>query len=273
MSPRWWSTLFAHSTRPPGSRGRPARPAVEPLPARDLPAALGLLVPAYFDPTPGNPGWGQIAAAAGQVPIMAIMNPDNGPGRHIQADYVAAVSEVQAAGGQVLGYVHTSDTHRSLDQVEAEVNHYRRWYHVNGIFVDEVTSDGSRRHLRYYGQLDNFIHRRLPGSVVVANPGDNAAEAYTGVADELVLFEDGFGYDTYAPPPWQPLFPASRFANIAYSVPSVAAMQTDVALAVSRHTGWVYVTDAGLPNPYGTLPGYWPDLVAAVAAQNAAPPG
>jgi hypothetical protein len=204
---------------------------------------------------------------------MAIMNPDNGPGRHIQADYVAAVAGVHAAGGEVLGYVHTSYARRSLDQLETEVNHYRRWYHVDGVFVDEVTSDGSRRHLRYYGQLDNYIHRHLPGSVVVDNPGDNAAEAYTGVADELVLFEDGSGYDTYAPPPWQPLFPSSRFANIAYNVPSVATMQSDVMLAVSRQTGWVYVTDGHLPNPYGALPTYWADLVAAVAREDSGVPG
>jgi hypothetical protein len=114
------------------------------------------------------------------------------------------------------------------------------------------------------------VHRVLPHSLVVGNPGTNTPPAYVGVADKLVLFEDGFGYDTYTPPPWQAALPASQFANIAYSIPSAAAMQTDVALAVSRHTAWTYVSDAGLPNPYGNLPTYWTDLVAAVARADAA---
>jgi hypothetical protein len=238
---------------------------VQLLPARCLPTSLGLLVPAYFDPTPGGSPWDQLVAAARQVPIMAIMNPDNGPGRHRDASYVAAVGQLRAAGGKVLGYVHTSNGSRPLDQVQAEIQHYRRWYHVDGIFVDEMSSDGAKSHLRYYRQLDRYVHRVLPGSTVVGNPGTNTPAAYTGVADQLVLFEDGAGYDSYTPPPWQASLPASRFANIVYNVSSVATMQSDVALAVGRHTGLVYVTNDTLPNPYDTLPTYWTDLVTAVS--------
>ncbi len=253
--------------------GRRARLELLALEGRDVPATLGLLVPAYFDPATDAADWGRLAAAARQVPVMAIMNPDDGPGRHRQADYVAVVAELHAAGGEVLGYVHTSYGKRSPDEVRAEIKDYRRWYHVDGIFLDEMSSDGSRAHLRYYGQLDRYVHHAMPGGRVVGNPGDNPAEAYVGVADELVLFENGFGYDSYTPPPWQASFPASRFANIAYGVPSAALMRNDVTLAVSRHTGFVYVTDATLPNPYNRLPGYWTDLVAAVAGEDAAAPG
>jgi hypothetical protein len=266
--------LFARTPLPRSSRRKP-RPAapleVLLLPARDLPAPLGILAPAYYDPTPGNSGWDQLAAAARQVPVIAIMNPDDGPGTHRDPSYVAAVGEVRAAGGEVIGYVHTSYARRPLDQVRNEIKEYRRWYHVDGIFIDEMTSNPAKQDLRYYRQLDHFVHHVLPNSLAVGNPGDNTPAAYAQMADKLVLFEDGAGYDTYAPPPWQTLFPASRFANIAYSIPSVATMQSDVVLAASRHTGWVYVTDAGLPNPYGNLPTYWTDLVAAVAREDVAP--
>jgi hypothetical protein len=269
-----WTDPFARipllrSIRPKARQAAPLEVLL--LPARDLPAPLGILAPAYFDPTPGNSGWDQLAAAARQVPVIAIMNPDNGPGAHRDPSYVAALAEVQAAGGKVIGYVHTSYAQRSLDRVRTEIKEYRRWYHVNGIFLDEMSSNPARTTLRYYRQLDHYVHRVLPNSLVVGNPGTNTPPAYVGVADQLVLFEDGAGYDTYTPPAWQAALPASQFANIAYSIPSVATMQSDVALAVSRHTGWVYVTDAGLPNPYGNLPTYWTDLVAAVARADAAP--
>jgi hypothetical protein len=274
MSRFQWTHLFARKpkTRSRRRAWRKAAPLeVLLLPARDLPAPLGILVPAYFDPTPGSSGWDQLAAAARRVPVIAIMNPNDGPGTHRDPSYVAAVGEVRAAGGEVIGYVHTSYGQRPLDQVRSEIKEYRRWYHVDGIFVDEMSSNPAKKDLRYYRQLDHFVHHVLPHSLVVGNPGVNAPQVYAQVADKLVLFEDGAGYDTYAPPPWQAVLPASQFANIAYSIPSVAAMQSDVTLAVSRHTGWVYVTDAGLPNPYLNLPTYWTDLVAAVAREDTAP--
>jgi hypothetical protein len=245
------------------------RPELLPLEARDVPAGLGILVPAYFDPTSGAAAWAQLTAAARQVPVMAIMNPDNGPGAHADRSYAAAVDQLRAAGGEVIGYVHTNNGRRPLDQVMTEIKDYRRWYHLDGIFIDEVTSAARKQDLAYYRQLDHFVHHLRHSWTVVDNPGDNTAASYVNVADELVLFENGGGYDTYAPPPWQGSFPASRFANLAIDVPSVAAMQADVRLAAARHTGWVYVTDANLPNPYDRLPSYWTDLVAAVAGAGA----
>ena len=42
-----------------------------------------------------------------------------------------------------------------------------------------------------------------------------------------------------------------------------------MTLAAKRNTGWIYVTNDTLPNPYGTLPTYWSQLVAAAAASPA----
>jgi hypothetical protein len=201
---------------------------------------------------------------------MAIMNPADGPGRRFDPAYAAVVGEVRAAGGRVIGYVHTSYGKRDLAAVKKEVKDYARWYHLDGVFVDEMSSDGGRKHLRYYRQVDAYAHRLMPGGVVVGNPGVNPAEAYTAVADELVLFEDGSGYEAYAPPPWQAALPETRFANIAYGVAGADAMRADVGLAAGRHTGWVYVSDGTLPDPYQELPTYWDDLVGAVAGVNAA---
>jgi hypothetical protein len=46
----------------------------------------GLLVPSYFYPGTGGPGrsgdgWAAMAAAAGQVAITVVLNPESGPGR------------------------------------------------------------------------------------------------------------------------------------------------------------------------------------------------
>ncbi len=49
-------------------------------------------------------------------------------------------------------------------------------------------------------------------------------------------------------------------------------MMADVALAAQRNVGYVYVTDETLPNPYGQLPSYWDQEVAAISAASVPEP-
>src|SRR5580765_227010 len=81
-------------------------------------APLGVMVPAYFYPTPGGL-WDSLSNAATHIPLVAIMNPNNGPDTGQNPDYVAAVNSVHSAGGKVTGYVYTSYAARPLAQVEA----------------------------------------------------------------------------------------------------------------------------------------------------------
>ncbi len=38
--------------------------------------------------------------------------------------------------------------------------------------------------------------------------------------------------------------------------------------AIAHNAGYVYVTDASLPNPYDTLPSYWSEMVDWIAYLN-----
>lgn len=231
---------------------------------RTVPAPMGILVPAYFYPTPGGSPWDQLIHDAPTVPILAIMNPNSGPGTQLDPNYKAVVDSLQEAGGEVIGYVPTSYAQRPLQQVKAEINRYRQWYHVDGIFVDEMTSADNAKYLQYYQAIENFVHRLQPHGTVVGNPGTNPSQAYLKVANQLVLFENGAGYDTYMPPTWQASQAASQLANLVYNVPDTETLQTNVSLAASRNTGWIYVTNDNLDNPYDTLPIYWSDLVGTL---------
>jgi hypothetical protein len=228
---------------------------------------MHVLVPAYIYPTPGG-AWDQMAAAASKVSITAILNPDSGPGSGVDPNYVAAVNKLQAAGGRVIGYVHTSydDGSISLATVEPQINDYRAWYHVNGIFVDEMTADANTQHVQYYEAIDQYAHQLQSGWTVVGNPGTTTTQDYARlpVADVIVNYENNTGYSSFTPPTWKANYPASRFANIVYGVSTVAAMQTDVSLAAHRDTGWLYVTDGNGTNPYGALPSYWNQFLTAI---------
>ena len=78
-----------------------------------------ILVPAYFYPTTSN-DWNRMGAAAQQVSLTAILNPNSGPGKSADPNYVTATNKLLAAGGSVVGYVSTSYGSRSLASVEAE---------------------------------------------------------------------------------------------------------------------------------------------------------
>jgi hypothetical protein len=94
-------------------------------------------------------------------------------------------------------------------------------------------------------------------------------------ADVLVTFEgsyanyigapDSQGQD-YEPLHWTPADPAQIW-HIVYGATSTESMEHAMSLSEKRGAGYVYVTDAGLPNPFGSLPsaGYWSAEVAQLA--------
>jgi hypothetical protein len=190
----------------------------------------------------------------------------------VDPNYVAAVNNLRAAGGRVLGYVPTFFGTRSEAAVEADILQYQSFYAIDGIFLDQETTDLG--HVSYYADLYNFIKGLNPAYKVIGNPGTNTQEAYlsTPTADALVTFEDfGSNYPGYVPSPWVTKYTPDHFANIIHTEPSAAQMAVDLKLAMQRNAGLVYVTDDTLPNPYDTLPSYWDQEVALIHQANVIP--
>jgi hypothetical protein len=228
--------------------------------------ALELLVPAYFYPADeGASYWQALTDSAPEVGITAILNPDSGPGSTLDTRYSAVVDSLQAAGGRVIGYVHTSYGARSAATVRTEIDRYYALYGVDGIFIDEMSNDSA--HLGYYQSLHDYI-RGLDGSgFIVGNPGTQTAPDYLATADVLVTFESPAAeYAGYQADAWTQSQDASRFAHLVYEVPDAAAMQAAIARARAMNVGHVYVTDDDISNPWDKLPSYWAAQTAAVAA-------
>ena len=76
--------------------------------------------------------WGRLDAAARQVALTAILNPDSGPGKTADPNYVKATDNLRAAGGSVVAYVSTSYGERSLAAVKEDIARYTRFYKVDG---------------------------------------------------------------------------------------------------------------------------------------------
>jgi len=211
-----------------------------------------MFIPAYFYP---GSLWTQATSGAPVVDVM-IMNPASGPGTSQNPDYVTAVNNAKAAGIKVIGYVHTSYGSRDIDVVKGEIDLYKQWYGVNGIFLDEVSSSASD--LPYYQNVSDYI-RSTNGTYVALNPGTVPDQGYVSLGDTTVIFEGSYNtYKTWSAPSWVFNYPASKFTHLVYAT-STSKNMKDAILTRSknRNAGYVYVTNDVLPNPWDTLPSYW----------------
>jgi hypothetical protein len=249
------------------------------VPAPAGAGSMGVLVPAYFSPGTGGSGgpgetdgWAQLAAAASQIPVTAIFNPNSGPLPGLpDPKYVAAMTNLENAGGEVVAYLPTFFTATPLATVEGYLATYIGQYGnlINGFFVDQMTNDNVASDLAYYHTLYTLIKSLSPSYQVIGNPGTNTVPDYltpsTQGADTLVTYENKAQfYAGTAPAPWTSGYPSNDFANIIHTQPSVPGMIADIALAASRNVGSIYVTDQVLPNPYAQLLSYWDQEVAAI---------
>jgi hypothetical protein len=215
-------------------------------------------IPAYFYP---GTYWTQATAAAPRVSLM-IMNPNSGPGTVQNSDYVTAVKNAQAAGIKVIGYVHTTNGNRSATDVKTEIDQYKTWYAVDGIFLDEAAT--STNYLAYYTDLANYI-RHMKGTLVMLNLGTVPAEDYIKLADITVVFEDTYSnYQNWQPPAWLFNYPANKFAHLVHSTSNTIQMNNAINLALKSNAGTIYITDHVLQNPWNALPTYWTDELDGV---------
>jgi hypothetical protein len=228
-----------------------------------------IAVPAYFYPNPTT-YWDQSFAAAPTVGLM-VVNPASGPGSTIDSNYANVIARGRDSGVGLYGYVASGYATRSLAAVQSEIDKWKTMYGLTDIFIDEVTTDTG--HLPYYQSLNDYVKSKTPGAKTIANPGTVPAEGYTSVADIIIVFEGSYSsFNGFTFPSWFQNHPASKFWHLVYNVPNGASMQAALARTAQLNAGHVYITHDNLPNPWNTLPPYWQDEVAAVAATCSSPP-
>jgi hypothetical protein len=211
----------------------------------------GSLVPAYLKPE-------AILALVERstLPRLLVINPASGPGSASDPAYREAIGAAQAGGTHVLGYVPTTWGARPAAEVEPEIDRYRDWYGVDGVFLDEAASSASR--LSYYHALSH--HARAVGAdFVVLNPGLMPARGYFGIADAIVTFEGPIS--AYPGRRQADGIELERTAHLIYGASREQALR---ALQPSPSAGYVYVTSGTLPHPWGTVPDYFAQELAAL---------
>jgi Spherulation-specific family 4 len=243
---------------------------------------LNILLPLYSYPNwyagAAAYQWDDVAAAASQVGITAIINPNSGPdGGPPNSDFIHGMGDLSAAGVAMIGYVHTSYGNtllRPLLDVQHDIDLYElhfSTYGVSGIFLDEVSNDPAKE--SYYSALYSYIKSKPHLGKVITNPGANVPESFitAPTADTTVIFENTSGWPGYTVSPYLPNYSANHFASLMLNVPTIAQMHSAVDLAVQRNVGYVYVTDDAIlappnDNPFDRLPTYWQNEVSYIAS-------
>ena len=227
---------------------------------------LEILLPLYAYPNHYEAEayvWKRVVDVSADVPITAIINPNNGPDNAPpNGDYVKGLNDLRTAKVKLLGYVHTNYGTRSLEAIKTDIDWHAQYYNLNGIFLDEGASQPE--YVDFYAKIYTYIKQKSGLMQVVLNQGTHGDEGYLSrpTADTIVLFENySAQWSKYTPRSYVTKYPADRFAALIHSTPDIETMQKEIHRAIDLNVKYIYVTDlspdVGSRNPWDNLPSYW----------------
>lgn len=190
------------------------------------------------------------------VPVVAIINPNNGPGSSRDPNYVSGIQELHAAGIVVLGYDATGYASNSASSVKSVMNTWKSLYNIDGIFFDEMANWSGEE--SYYSGLTSYA-KSLGYTMTVGNPGTDTIPSYIGTVDNLMIYENPGIPPLSALEGWHTNYDKSNFSMIAFGVNSIS---TSFLSSASNYVGYIDLTNDVLDNPYDTVPPYFGTLVA-----------
>jgi hypothetical protein len=221
----------------------------------------GILVPLYRHPDPTWDDLIQEKNTHSSVPILVIVNPENGPG-FWALDYVLGIKKLQSAGIPVLGYVYTGYGTRNSAEITADIDAYKNWYGVSGIFFDEMSHVPGNEN--YYRHLSDYA-KSIGLKFTIGNPGRDTTPSYIGTVDNIVIYENS-GLPTVASlEGWHKNYPKSNFSILSYGIDE---LNKKFVGSASSHMGLVYITDQTQPNPWYSLATYFDHLVSLVESSD-----
>lgn len=227
----------------------------------------GINVPFY-----GIAGTDKLVAAKLQyprVPVMATVNPNSGPGTAPDSRFVTAIPKLQDAGIIVKMYVPTNYAQQNAGRTVTDICNmieiaYSLYPTIDGIMLDEMNGQSVAR--PFYSRVATFANTKNC-HVLEGNPGTQVSVSYPTIFDVLDIYEgkDLPTLDQLITRTWATwgLYDKRKFCATVYGQAALSQSFVDMA---SRVLGWLYVTDATTPNPYGVLPTYLLDLFKALDA-------
>jgi len=228
---------------PPGSSSTQTKP--------------GIIIPLYSENAVEYNKVIQVKNANKDVPMVVIINPNNGPGAGVDSFYQTYIPALQNAGVKVIGYVYTQYGARSSSVVKADIDKYKQFYpSLEGIFFDEMANvPGSET---YYRNLVDYAKTK-GFSFSVGNPGAVTSAEYIGIMNFTIIYED------------QGLPSISQFQNYAsYDNNKLGMLPYDVGTysadwvkQAADIVGWIYFYNPS-PEPWVSLSPYFEQIASTL---------
>jgi hypothetical protein len=147
----WPNCTPIPQTCPAGQQGTPPNCTTPPVAA-----CTSIAVPAYFYP-PSY--WAQATSGTPAVKILILDPTTTGAGTSKDPNYATVAANAKAVGIHVLGYADSAYGARPMSELKTEADHYKSWYGVTDMFIDEESPDAAD--LPYYVQSGGHSQRRL----------------------------------------------------------------------------------------------------------------
>lgn len=220
--------------------------------------STGVILPLYV--SPGN-AWHDVVQEKikhHKVPMLVIINPLNGSGHVKNNNYADGIHKMQSHDISVLGYVYTNYGTRNSTDIKNEITNYKNWYNVNGIFFDQMSNVPGNE--VYYADLTNFV-KSLGLTFTVGNAGVDTKPSYIKTVDNIVIYENNMLPSISSLAGWHKNYDKNNFSIIAFGIDG---LDKSFVSDASNSTGYMYVTNGVLPNPFNSIPPYFGDLMDAL---------
>jgi len=219
----------------------------------------GTIVPLYTDPSDSS--WGAIIKAKQahtSVNVVAIVNPNSGPGDSVDSSYTSGIAKLVTAGIVPIGYVSTDYTKRGIPYVETNIDSWHTFYpKLQGIFFDEQSiTPGDEG---FYSTVSAYAKGKGL-SFTVGNPGTGVPDSFLGSVDVMLAYESG------GVPKLSSLTKYAAHRTAFGIIPYAAAFDAAYVKSAAQSVAYVYLTNDDLPNPWDSLPSYFDSLLGALAA-------
>jgi hypothetical protein len=200
----------------------------------------------------------QAKQAHPNVPIVAIINNFGGPGSSVDTSYATLTQRLHSVGISVIGYTYADYSSRASTKVMADMDKYKNWYNVDGIFIDQMAYSGGDE--SYYSDLTIYA-KSIGLSLVIGNPGTETLPSYVGTVDAIVIYENPGVPSISSLGGWHTNYDKTNWGVLPYGMDSLD--YSFVANAV-KYVGYIGMGNGVDPNAWEPLPPYFGDLVAAL---------
>ena len=201
------------------------------------------------------------------VPVVAVFNPDSGPGNARDSNIAGWVVKLRNAGVIAIGYTYDDYGTRSLSSLRGDADKYRNWYGADGLFIDEFTNRaGYENHYRDATAYAKSIGMKM----TMGNPGTDVPRSYIGTVDVINITE-GVGYMPISwlqycigcsGSGWHDDYDKRNFAYIRYDI---GWLDTAFVTESSKWVGLLYITNGNDSNSrWFHLPPYYSTLMSTL---------